>query len=217
MMVVLYNSHLGSFLIYYQDQENYEIICEENSYNFFLNLKPEAKYKVRWKNLDFISYNNEIERLEYAQKGYCLISEIWDVYKHFQKNLLEKRFKVFDSWETSSNFPITLYLRRPFQSLLEPLFLYTYSGGLFDFWNERFWLKKWIHHTTNEDQIEQSFQLKCVEIEFALRCLEIGLFGSIIVFCGEILKNYIKRRSNLEHIENALIFRKRSFVDLTEF
>lgn len=189
-MTTLYSSHFKSFLIKSRGESNYKILCEQGWYQKFISAEEEAKDQVNWDIVVYSDYAEEIERLKYSRKGFCLTSEIWNVYKAFQSHFFKKRFKKFESWETKKIFPLTFYIRRAYKDFFEIVVLNAYSGGLFHKWSTDFWLGKWIHHTSREKRSNHNHQqLKFNDIQFGIRCLITGFILSSILFVFEILVN----------------------------
>lgn len=187
LIATFYSSYLGSILVFSEDNNDYEIICEPITHGMFLEANPESKKSVKWRIFDFFNYNLGIETMESSKYGYCLMSNVWQVYKTFQNTLIERRFKVYKSWKTPSLYPANFYIRKSFKNLYSTFFINAYSGGLIDKWYQDFYLTSWIHQLFQEVFEKNSFRQNIKDMELAFKVLIIGYILSFVVIIFEFL------------------------------
>lgn len=183
IITTLYTSYLGSILVYSEDNSAYEIYCEPQTYEWFTEINPNTT--ITWTILDFFSYIFEIERLEYSNKGFCLMSSVWQIYTKFQNSLIRKRFKASSNWKTGNIFPQTFYIRKAFINIYNEIFLNAYSGGLIEKWFDDFYVQSWIHHISSELLEDENLALDMDDLQFTWIILGIGYFTSFMRFLWE--------------------------------
>lgn len=155
-------------------------------------LKPEAVSKIKWKLVDHKPFTEKLEKLEYSNHGYCLLSNLWELYNKLQSSMSKKRFKLFKPWKTANLFSQTMFIRKPFLNIYNTFFLNAYSGGLLGHWEDQYYVRSWMHHIAQEVRKDFIFKLNSEELEFAWTILIIGYLTSVLCFLIEIFINLLK-------------------------
>lgn len=187
MLVTFYTSYLGSFLVKISDNQRFRIICEEKNYKTFLTFKPEAETEVQWDILSFSEFNDEVERLDSSTYGYCVQSNVWDIYSRFQDGLVKKKFQRYQQWETPKNLPHRGVSRKAFLKIFDVVLINTFSSGLNLKWNNDFFFRKYINNFVNTDRKALTeLQMRLEDSTFAFYLLLTGSFLSMCVFVGEL-------------------------------
>lgn len=190
-IVTIYTTFLGSLMIKSSGNKSFEIVCEPKRLRHFLQFNPSAEVEVNWRMMQPREYLLEITNLNLTQ-GYCLYSQVWDVYHDFQKSLITKGFRVLDEWKIPTYVPLLTYLRKNFRKPYDEYFLvYVYSGGLLKFWCGAFYQRNYIRQiikTTEEDE-SSDLRLDHFNIIFIVH-----LMGCVAGGVSLLVEVFIKRK-----------------------
>lgn len=173
-----------------EHNQSYPIICEPEIFNKFLSFKPEAAKVIKWEIYNLAAYNTEILKLDSFGRGYCIQSHIWTIYNEFQSAFYQKRFKIYEQWETPKYIPHSAFTRKPFVKVFDTFLLHIFSSGLVTKWNNDFYLGNFIHHIVKGDfNNNLGRKMKLADTTFPLYLWLIGLCLSLLFFLGELFVN----------------------------
>lgn len=109
MMVTLYGTFLGSFVIASVGNRQFEIICEPKRFKIFNTFQPQESHKVKWKIIETHAYVL-YQFLMDSKYGYCIYSHIWLNFDSFQRELDKKHFQL--QYKTPQNQWVKNFVQR---------------------------------------------------------------------------------------------------------
>lgn len=131
VMVTLYDTFLGSFLIKGTADRRFEVICEMKRFSVFNHFQPNESETVHWKVVPVSDYIAQSSSMD-SKYGYYLYSHVWSIFNNFQKHLVEKLFTL--QYKSPLNQWVKGYIQRVYSEIFAEYLLNAYSSGLIIKW-----------------------------------------------------------------------------------
>lgn len=185
VLVTLYGTYLGSFVITSVGNRKFEVICEELRFQIFNKFQPEESQQVNWKMLETPIYVSNSLLMD-SKYGYCLYSNEWLIFESFQGGLTHKHFQLL--YRTPDNQWFSSFIQRVYSDSFLEYFVNIYSFGLISKWKNDNYLKGYIQSMIKDIQKRNagSDEMAVHWLKWpSILCLFL-YFISSLVFLGEI-------------------------------
>lgn len=183
IMVTVYTTYLGSFLIKGSGDQEFEIIINEPTFQLFSKFWNNVE-NILWKKVGSPEYFGKSLNLDSIKYGYCLHSNVWYIYNSFQKHLAKKIFRL--KYTTSNSLKIYGHVLKPYAEDFKMYLMNIYSSGLVEKWKADNFLEVYIKSviTNNQESVSKGASLEWLQYPIFLSIL--GYLCSIVVFCFEL-------------------------------